>query len=257
VYDAAFALVWADDGEAMNVNEAQAYASCENCAAVAVAYQVVFVISEDDAEDNVVAPQNLAGALNYECANCLTYSVARQLFVTLDRPLSDEARAELDAVWAEIAAYGEAIEAGEVKDLDEIRPTLEGYTERIIAIVEADQPGTFATSSATSATSSATPTPSATPTVSSAPTSGTPAPSAAVATSGAAPQSSSAPEPSTGATVEQTDAGSTADPTADAGSTTGDSTTGDTTDSGSTSGDSTSGQDTSSGDTSSGDTGSG
>ena len=44
VYDAAFALVWATDGEdAMNVNEAHAYASCINCAAVAMAYQVVFV----------------------------------------------------------------------------------------------------------------------------------------------------------------------------------------------------------------------
>ena len=51
----------------MNVNEAHAYASCNSCAAVAFAYQVVFVVDTDETDDNVAAPQNLAGALNYDC----------------------------------------------------------------------------------------------------------------------------------------------------------------------------------------------
>ena len=93
VYDAAFALVWAtDEVHNMNINEAHAYASCNNCAAVAVAYQVVFVIDQDDTNDNVAVPQNLAGALNYDCVNCITYAFARQLFVTLDEDLSPTAK---------------------------------------------------------------------------------------------------------------------------------------------------------------------
>ena len=41
----AFALVWVEEGEqALNVNEAQAYASCSDCVSVAVAFQVVLVL---------------------------------------------------------------------------------------------------------------------------------------------------------------------------------------------------------------------
>lgn len=143
VYDTAFALVWTTDEEyAMNVNEAHAYASCNSCAAVAVSYQVVFVIDQDDTNDNVAVPQNLSGALNYECVNCMTVSLARQLFVTLDEELSAEARAELEALWVEIDAYGDDIAAGKVP-LNEIDGRLDEYTTEIMWIVEEDQPGTF------------------------------------------------------------------------------------------------------------------
>ena len=49
-YDVAFALVWADDNEVLNVNEAHAYASCSDCVAVAVAFQVVLIM--DDARSS-------------------------------------------------------------------------------------------------------------------------------------------------------------------------------------------------------------
>lgn len=150
-YEAAFALVWVTDEDAMNVNEAQAYASCTSCAAVAVAFQVVFVIDTDETDDNVAAPQNLAGALNYNCVNCLTYALAQQLFVTLHGPLSEEAMAALDELWAQIAAYGDAIAAGEVP-VNEIAGQLEQYKNQILAIVETDQPGTLPSSSASSST---------------------------------------------------------------------------------------------------------
>jgi putative peptide zinc metalloprotease protein len=156
VYEAAFAMVWAeDDSDAMNVNEAQAYASCDSCAAVAVAFQVVFVVDNDETDDNVVAPQNLAGALNYDCANCMTYALARQLFITLDEPLSDDAKARLDDLWAEIAAYGKAIEAGQVPS-DEIDSKLDAYEEQIKAIVEADQPGSIPSTTAPPSSSQST-----------------------------------------------------------------------------------------------------
>ena len=69
--------------------------------------------TQDDTNDNVAVPQNLAGALNYDCVNCITYALARQLFVTLDEELSPTAKEQLDALWIEIAAYGEQIAEGD------------------------------------------------------------------------------------------------------------------------------------------------
>jgi putative peptide zinc metalloprotease protein len=208
LYEAAFALVWVTDGsDAMNVNEAQAYASCVSCAAVAVAYQVVFVVDNDDADDNVVAPQNLAGALNSECVNCLTYALARQLFITLDEPLSDNAMRQLDGVWLEMAAFEWAIEAGWLAR-DEIESRLEGYTQKIVAIVRADQPEAVA---ATAGSSTA---PTTTTTTSTATTTAT--------TTSSTPTSSTAPttEPTDTATTAPTTAATSAEATTTAAPTT-------------------------------------
>lgn len=163
MYDVAFALVWVTDGEdALNRNEAQAWASCTSCASVAIAYQVVLVVDDDPTDDNVAAPQNLAGALNYDCVNCLTYALAQQLFVTLDGPLSEEAMAELDTLWQQIAEYGDAVSRGEVP-VDEVAATIDGYNQQILAIIEEDQPGTV-TGDGASPTSSASPTSTESPT---------------------------------------------------------------------------------------------
>jgi putative peptide zinc metalloprotease protein len=132
-YDVAFALVWADGDEpADNTNEAYALASCDNCAAIAVAFQVVLVVGEAD----VAVPQNVSVALNYDCTSCLTYSLAVQLFVTLDGPLSDEAMAALDELWAQVMAFGAGI--GQVP-LDEIQGQLAEFEGQILAVIEADQ----------------------------------------------------------------------------------------------------------------------
>jgi putative peptide zinc metalloprotease protein len=204
VYEAAFARVWVTDNSyAMNINEAHAYASCESCAAVAIAYQVVFVIDSEETDDNVAVPQNLAGALNYDCVNCMTYALARQLFVTLDRPLSADAMIALDTVWAKIAAYEDAIELGDVP-LNEIEGQLAAYTNEIILIVNTDQPGTIPT--ATQATT--------------APTTGSPAATVAPSATPSEtipPPSSSTPEPTSTsdptATSDPTSTGTTTDPT--------------------------------------------
>ena len=242
VYEAAFAMVYVDDNsDALNVNEAHAYASCNSCAAVAVAYQVVFVIDTDDADDNVAIPQNLAGALNYDCVNCLTYAIAQQLFVTLDEPLSDEAMAKLDVVWDRIADYEAQIEAGEVPP-DEITGQLNEFTDEIKAIVEEDQPGTFPTPtsaapSASPPTSSTTASPSATAPPSSSPVA---EPTATIATK----ESSAPSEPSStvASTSSQPTATASSTPTAPApaSSTTGDTTSGGTTPSDPTAGGTTS-----------------
>ncbi|ORA43549.1 hypothetical protein BST22_26685 [Mycolicibacterium chubuense] len=240
VYEAAFALVWqTDEDYAENINDAEAYASCRNCGAVAVAYQVVFVIDGDDTNDNVATPQNLAGALSYDCINCLTYALAQQLFITVDEPLSPGAMAKIDQVWARVGAFQKQIEAGQVK-LDDIQPQLQAYTDEIKAIVEEDQPGTFSTSTVAATTSApAAPTSSAVPSVSATPvatlTSGVPEPSASAEASPsetAAPSTSAAPTTTADSTstVVVSDPTATVDPSATAGSpSTGTASSGDTT----------------------------
>ena len=64
VYDLAFAMIWVDGEQPVtNTNEAYAAASCENCAAVAVSFQVVLIVGDAD----TVVPANLATAVNYNC----------------------------------------------------------------------------------------------------------------------------------------------------------------------------------------------
>ncbi len=88
-YDVAFALVWAEDGPVDTRNEAYAFASCADCAAVAVGFQVVLIMGQAD----VVVPENLSAAANYNCVRCLTYALASQLVLTLDGPLSTDGMA--------------------------------------------------------------------------------------------------------------------------------------------------------------------
>ena len=132
-YDVAFALVWIeDDSPALNENEAYAFASCSNCAAVAIGFQVVLVTGEN----HVAVPQNISAAVNYDCVNCLTYALATQLFVTLDGPLSEASTRELNELWREIAAFGANIAT---VPLNEIRDRLTEFEGKILDIIEADQ----------------------------------------------------------------------------------------------------------------------
>jgi putative peptide zinc metalloprotease protein len=127
-YDVAFALVWADGDEALNVNEAHAYASCSNCVAVAVAFQVVLVM--DDAQ--VIVPQNLAVAANYDCYQCITAAIASQLVLSVqDAPGEEDLRA-LGAVWNELLQFADTITS---HSLTEITAQLETIQGEIIAIL--------------------------------------------------------------------------------------------------------------------------
>ncbi len=216
-YDVALAMVWVEGGEdALNTNEAYAFASCNTCASVAVAFQVVIVIGDND----VAVPQNLAGAVNYNCVNCLTYAIAQQLFITLDGPLSDEAMAELDEIWAQIAEFGQNITG---VPLDQIDDRLDEFEQQILTVIETDQPGTVPQASPSAVTSgSATPSPSAAPsggsTSPSAGASGSATPSPGVSPS-ASPGASASTSPSPTGTSSGTAAGTgTASSDAAAGS---------------------------------------
>jgi putative peptide zinc metalloprotease protein len=151
VYDTAFALVWVNgDQQALNRNEAYAFASCTHCAAVSVGFQVVLVVGQN----HVAAPQNISGSLNYHCVNCLTYALAKQLFITLPRPLSRHAHAQLGRLWKQIARFGRRIEAGKVP-VRRIEPRLQAYQNQILGIIRADEPDAIPSAPPTSTMSPA------------------------------------------------------------------------------------------------------
>ncbi|WP_314214279.1 hypothetical protein [Pseudarthrobacter equi] len=129
-YSVAFALVWAEDGAPVTTaNRAYAFANCSGCAAVAVGFQVVLVVGQTD----VIVPENLSAAANYNCLDCLTYALASQLVLTLDGPLDGDSKQQLEALWAQIAEYGRNIRD---VPLSEIQATLNGFKEQITAIVK-------------------------------------------------------------------------------------------------------------------------
>jgi putative peptide zinc metalloprotease protein len=129
VYDVAFALVWADGDQAVDTtNEAYAFARCADCGAVAVSFQVVLIAGQAD----VVVPQNISAAVNYECFECVTFALASQLVLTVDGPLSAETMTELERLWAEIAAYGQSIPD---RPLAEIAAALERYKLQIVELL--------------------------------------------------------------------------------------------------------------------------
>ena len=131
VYDLAFALVWVDGDTAANRNEAYALASCTDCAAVAISFQVVLVVGDAD----VVVPSNVSVAVNYNCVRCLTYALATQLVVTLDQPLDEATLEQLAALWQQIAAF-----ADDVTDvpLSELQARLTEFEDQILDVLASD-----------------------------------------------------------------------------------------------------------------------
>lgn len=169
-YSVAFALVWAEDGEPVDTrNEAYAFASCTGCAAVAVGFQVVLIVGQSD----VVVPENLSAAANYNCFECLTYALASQLVLTLDGPLSEAGMASLQALWAEIAEYGRNIQNVPLSD---IQAALSSFKERITAIIQADPSATKSSSPAGTSAPPTEPGPTGAPTAPSSPGTGATAP---------------------------------------------------------------------------------
>ncbi|MFF1252903.1 hypothetical protein ACFVYC_10480 [Pseudarthrobacter sp. NPDC058329] len=180
-YNVAFALVWAEDGEPVDTrNEAYAFASCTGCAAVAVGFQVVLIVGQAD----VVVPENLSAAANYNCVECLTYALASQLVLTLDGPLSGAGVEQLTALWAEIAEYGRNIRNVPLSD---IQARLAAFKEQITAIIRADPSATKAAATPAPAASPPATVPAGAPTGEPAGTTGTAAPGGTNATAPAAP----------------------------------------------------------------------
>jgi len=191
-YDVAFAMVWATGNEVLNVNEAHAYASCSNCVAVAVAFQVVLIM--DDAQ--VVVPQNLAVAANYDCYRCITAAIASQLVLSVEGEPGEEQLLALGAVWNQLIELGQNITS---YSLDQITQQLEQIKSAIIDILDAAPPV-----SSPSGTATASPTDTATSSGSDPSSSPTPSPGSS---------SSTPPESPSPTSDETTTAPTTSDPT--------------------------------------------
>ena len=161
-YEVAIAMVWATgEDPVLNVNEAYAFASCSDCVTVAVAFQVVVIVGSAD----VVVPQNLSAAVNYDCFECITAAIASQLVVTVDDLPGVEQQIALADVWEEISAFAESIPTLALAD---VIARLEEYKEEILTILGV---APLAEPSST-LLPSASPTPSATPTPGSEPSAG-------------------------------------------------------------------------------------
>ena len=232
VYDVAFALVWAEGDEVLNVNEAHAYASCSDCVAVAVAFQVVLIM--DDAQ--VVVPQNLAVAANYDCYQCITAALASQLVLTVEEVPGEEQLLALGAIWNQLLEFAATITSyslTEIVDhLEEVKTEIAGIFGAA-PLIDADataspSPAPTSAGSGGGPTSTSTPDPTGTagPTgePSAGPTPGsttgstsepTPSPSESP-TEGSTPTAASSQPPS----PEPTAGSSTPDPTAGSSSTT-------------------------------------
>ena len=156
LYDVAFALVWADGTSVTNSNEAYAFASCHGCTTVAVAFQVVLITGDA----RVAIPQNVSGAVNYSCVQCVTYALAQQLVLTVPGDPSPATKQRLDALWRQIAAFASTIET---LPLDQVRSRLLDYENQIRTIVTGEpvtsQPSTTPTPTASPATPTSTPAP--------------------------------------------------------------------------------------------------
>ena len=212
-YDVAVAMVWVTDDTVLNTNEAMAAASCSDCAAVAVAFQVVLIVGDAD----VVVPQNLSTAVNYDCFRCITAAIASQLVVTVDALPGEEQVVALTALWNQILAFTETIPD---LSLDEVLGQLEDYQQQILEILDvavqesATDPEALPTAAATAtATDAATSSPTADPTDAGASSSPTPVDGASDGGVASSPQSGSSETPS-GTPSESSPPSSSASPAA-------------------------------------------
>ena len=130
-YDLAFAMIWADEEQVTNTNEAYAFASCRNCAAVAVSFQVVLIVGDSE----VIVPQNIAAAVNSDCVQCLTYALASQLVVTIDGREHRESMAALGGAVGRDRGVRREHRHGPAGGA---AGALEGYQEQIKDIIRED-----------------------------------------------------------------------------------------------------------------------
>lgn len=123
LFDFAFSLRQVMGDVVDETNTAVAYSSCEDCQTVALAVQVVLVMSDP----SVITPENVAVALNEDCSSCATLAMAYQLVIGRGQPvrLTGAGRAGIAALRQDFRELGEDDEL----TLEEIQ----GETDELIA----------------------------------------------------------------------------------------------------------------------------
>jgi putative peptide zinc metalloprotease protein len=116
-------------------NIAVAFASCEGCQTVAIAIQIVLVMSDP----NVIAPENVAIAINFECTSCETLAGAYQFVMsTGDSPtFSKEGTKEIIAIRKAFHDLAKRAEAGQVS-IAEIQAESEQLVTRLKSVLVAE-----------------------------------------------------------------------------------------------------------------------
>ena len=145
-YVVAYTIVTVHDGaDVDHTNEAYAFASCTACTTVAVSFQVVLVVGHSD----LIAPINVAGALNANCPECITTAIANQIVVTLDEEPTPEL---LERLNAELRKLEELSSLGGDATPSEIAAEVEEIERQIHQELESVSTGTTTTSPSTSTT---------------------------------------------------------------------------------------------------------
>jgi putative peptide zinc metalloprotease protein len=133
----AFKVVRVNRDVVDQTNAAVAYASCEACRTIAVAFQIVLVMSDPE----IVTPENIALALNFECESCETLASAYQFVFSVPpgfRFSSDASReiAEIRQALRELIRSGLPIEEiqAEIDALaDQLRDVIRSEIDRFEA----------------------------------------------------------------------------------------------------------------------------
>ncbi|HJR45143.1 MAG TPA: M50 family metallopeptidase [Actinomycetota bacterium] len=158
----ALSLIFSGDATVDNANEAYALASCRNCLAAAIAFQLVVILDEAD----VIVPENSAVAVGAYCVRCVTFALAFQVVVRMTEPLTAATEQELDRIWSKLEALEE-----NVADLTlaEIHASLVAIENEILDLLAAEEAEALATASE-EAEDGALPVASPTPTTGASPT---------------------------------------------------------------------------------------
>jgi putative peptide zinc metalloprotease protein len=83
IFRVAFTIARVNKEIVENSNAAVAWASCTDCQAIAVAFQIVLIFSDPE----VVTPSNIALAVNWECTACVAFASTFQWVLTTDGPV--------------------------------------------------------------------------------------------------------------------------------------------------------------------------
>ncbi len=114
-------------------NAAAAVSSCTDCQSVAVALQVVLIMGEA----SLIAPTNLALAMNIECTSCETLASAYQWVFTTGGPV--RFTAEGNRRLAEIRrAFLELLANAENLTLAELQTQIAELAEQLAAVIETE-----------------------------------------------------------------------------------------------------------------------
>src|ERR671936_2551693 len=114
------------------VNMALAYSSCTGCSTYAIAFDVVI----DGNNPDVVTPENLAKAVNYECTECTTFADAIQFVIATDTPMKFTAQGHQELVT--IRQDLKALRDSSYANLDELRAAVHAIAVRLAIVLRDD-----------------------------------------------------------------------------------------------------------------------